>query len=125
MTIREKAVFGCLRAAHAQNFLLVIPIDGLGQHMSPIEYRTILKYRLMIPLFPIDDVCPICRKACLDNFEEHAVHYRDLPCFKYRHDFVRDVLFDIFRRAGKSGKKEEPVNFLTNPRERMLWCMSG
>ena len=31
------------------------------------------------------------------------------------HDFVRDVLFDIFRRAGVSVKKEVPVNFLTDP----------
>jgi hypothetical protein len=71
----------------------------------------------MIPLFPIDEVCPVCLKTCLDNFREHAVHCRELPCFKYRHDFVRDVLFDIFRRAGVSVKKEAPVNFLTDPQE--------
>jgi hypothetical protein len=34
MTTRQKTVFGCLQAAHAQNFLLAIQIDGLGQHMS-------------------------------------------------------------------------------------------
>lgn len=28
-------------------FFMSIPIDGLGQHMSPVEYRAILKYRLM------------------------------------------------------------------------------
>ncbi|GJR79914.1 hypothetical protein Tco_0150699 [Tanacetum coccineum] len=33
----------CLRARLAQDFLLVIPIDGLGQHMSSVEYHTILK----------------------------------------------------------------------------------
>ncbi|GKD63469.1 hypothetical protein Tco_1305577 [Tanacetum coccineum] len=43
MTMRQKAVFECLRAPHAQDFLLVIPIDGLGQHMSSVEYHTILK----------------------------------------------------------------------------------
>jgi hypothetical protein len=71
----------------------------------------------MIPLFPIDEVCPVCRKACLDQFGEHAVHCRELSGFKYRHDFVRDVLCDIFQRAGVSVKKEAPVNFLTDPRE--------
>ncbi|GJY53240.1 hypothetical protein Tco_0444904 [Tanacetum coccineum] len=74
----------CLRAPtpppRAQNFLTVIPIEGLGQHMSALEYRTILKYRLMIPL----------------------------------HDLVRDVLYDILKRAGISSKKEAPVNFLTD-----------
>ncbi|PNX97144.1 auxilin-like protein [Trifolium pratense] len=44
MTTRGKAVFGCLKGAHAQDFLLAISIDGLGQHMSLIEYRTILRH---------------------------------------------------------------------------------
>ncbi|KAF5811722.1 putative exostosin [Helianthus annuus] len=117
LTVRQKAIFECLRAPHAQDFLLAIPIDGLGQHMSPVEYRTILKYRLMIPLFPVDEVCHVCHKACLDSFGEHAVHCREIPGFKYRHDLVRDVLFDIFRCAGISAKKEAPVNFLTDPLE--------
>ncbi|MCI03397.1 auxilin-like protein [Trifolium medium] len=59
----------------------------------------------------------VCRKACLDRFGEHAVHCREIPCFKYRHDFVRDVLFDVFKRAKISVKKETPVNFLTDPLE--------
>ncbi|KAL7603985.1 hypothetical protein Lser_V15G19890 [Lactuca serriola] len=117
MTTRQKAVFQCLRAPHAQDFLLAIPIDGLGQHMSPVEYRTILKYRLMIPIFPAGEICPVCRKAGLDSFGEHAVHCKELPGFKYRHDMVRDVLFDIFKCAGVSAKKETPVNFLTDPTE--------
>ncbi|GJS24862.1 hypothetical protein Tco_0453494 [Tanacetum coccineum] len=115
MTVRQKAVFECLQAPHAQDFLLAIPIDGLGQHMSPVEYRIILKYRLMIPLFPVDEACPVCRKPCLDSFGEHAIHCRELPGFKYRHDMVRDVLVDVFRRVGISVKKEAPVNFLTDP----------
>jgi len=118
MTTRQKTIFGCLQAPHAQDFLLAIPIDGLGQHMSPVEYHTILRYRLMIPLFPIDEVCLVCRKACLDTFGEHVVHCKELPGLKYIHDFVRDVLFDIFKRAGVSVKKEAPVNFLTDPLER-------
>nr|GEX03266.1 putative reverse transcriptase domain-containing protein [Tanacetum cinerariifolium] len=69
----------------------------------------------MISLFRVDAICPVCRKACLDSFGEHAVHCKELPKFKYRYDMVRDVLFDICRRAGISAKKEAPVNFLTNP----------
>jgi hypothetical protein len=70
-----------------------------------------------ISLFSIDEVCLVCRKACLDNFGKHAVHCREFPSFKCRHDFVRDVLFDVFRRAVISAKKEAPVNFLTDPHE--------
>ncbi|GKE08224.1 hypothetical protein Tco_1411775 [Tanacetum coccineum] len=43
MTMRQNAVFECLRGPHAHDFLLAIPIDRLSQHMSPVEYRTILK----------------------------------------------------------------------------------
>ena len=60
----------------------------------------------MIPLFHIDEVCHICRKACLDTFGEHAIHCKELNGFKYIHDFVMDVLFYIFRQVGISSKKE-------------------
>ncbi|GKD46382.1 hypothetical protein Tco_1271027, partial [Tanacetum coccineum] len=60
MTVGQKVVFECLRAPHAQDFLLSIPIDGLSQHMSPVEYDIILK--------------------------EHAVRYKELTGFKYRHN---------------------------------------
>ncbi|GKD48808.1 hypothetical protein Tco_1277784 [Tanacetum coccineum] len=69
----------------------------------------------MIPLFPVDAICPVYRKTCLDSFGEHTVHCKELSGFKYRHDMVRDVLFDICMRAGISAKKETPVNFLTDP----------
>nr|GFB69696.1 putative reverse transcriptase domain-containing protein [Tanacetum cinerariifolium] len=114
MTMRHKAVFECLRAPHAQDFLLAIPIDRLGQHISLVEYHIILKYRLMIPLLSVDAICPVCRKACLDSFGEHVVHCKELPGFNYRHDMLRDVLFHICRRAGISAKKAL-VNFITNP----------
>nr|GEW91890.1 putative phospholipid/glycerol acyltransferase [Tanacetum cinerariifolium] len=82
--------------------------------MSPVKYRTILKYRLMIILFPVDATCTVCRNACLDSFGEHAAHCKELLGFKYRHDMVRDVLFDICRRVKISAKKEAHVNFLTD-----------
>ncbi|GKE12295.1 hypothetical protein Tco_1415846 [Tanacetum coccineum] len=69
----------------------------------------------MIPLFSVDAICPVCRKACLDSFGEHAVHCKELSGFKYRHDMVRDVLYDKCRCVGISIKKEAHVNFLTDP----------
>lgn len=42
MIIRQKSIFGYLQVTHAHDFLIVISIDGLGKHMSPVEYRTIL-----------------------------------------------------------------------------------
>ncbi|KAL5704885.1 hypothetical protein ACHQM5_023249 [Ranunculus cassubicifolius] len=85
--------------------------------MSHIEYCTILRYWLMILIFPADEMYPVCHKACLDEFSEHAVHCKNYPGFKYRHDHVRDTVFDMLWRAGVPAKKEAPVNFLTNPQE--------
>lgn len=86
----------------------------------------------MISLFPIDEVWPICPKACLDTFGEHVVHYKELPKFKYRRDFVRDVIFYMLRRAGVSVKNETYVNFLLTHKkedrhlvEQILWCTGG
>ncbi|GKB61712.1 hypothetical protein Tco_0917898 [Tanacetum coccineum] len=98
-----------------KGFSTCYPYRRAWSNTSPVEYRTILKYRLMIPLFPVDAICLVCHKACLDSFGEHAVHCKELPGFKYRHDMVRDVLFDICRRVGISAKKEAPVNFSTDP----------
>jgi len=72
-----------MQATYAQDFLLAILTEGLGQHISQVEYLTILRYRLMIPLFHIDEVCLVCRNACLDTFGEHAYHCKQLPDFKY------------------------------------------
>ncbi|MCI14181.1 auxilin-like protein, partial [Trifolium medium] len=80
-------------------------------YMSQVEYRVILKYRLMIPLFLIDEVCPVCRKACLDNFGDHAVHCRELPNFKYSMT-LSEISFLIVL-----GAREAPVNFLTDPQK--------
>jgi hypothetical protein len=49
-----------LQTTHAQYFLLAISIKELGQHISLVEYRIILKYFLMIILFPIVEVWFIC-----------------------------------------------------------------
>ena len=64
--------------------------------MSPVKCRIIFRYCFMIILFSIDEVCPDCRKACLDIFGEHVVHCKEFSSFKYIHDFVREVCFDIF-----------------------------
>ncbi|RHN43589.1 hypothetical protein MtrunA17_Chr8g0389551 [Medicago truncatula] len=73
----------------------------------------------MIPLFLIDEVRLVCRKM-LNIFGEHVVHCKKFLGFKYIHDFVRDVLFDIFRREEVSVKKETPMNFLTYSLYRRL-----
>nr|GEV28544.1 auxilin-like protein [Tanacetum cinerariifolium] len=83
----QKVVVECLQAPRAQNILTIIPIEGLRQYMSALEYETIYMYRLMNHLFPIDEPYLLCRKIYLDSFGEHAVNCKELPGFKYRHDW--------------------------------------
>ena len=78
--------------------------------MSLMEYRTILRYRLMILLFSIHEVCYVCRKACLDIFWENVVHSTELSDLKYKFDFDRDALFNIFRQTEVFVKRETSVN---------------
>ncbi|GJR34773.1 hypothetical protein Tco_1210457 [Tanacetum coccineum] len=53
MTVRHKAVFECLRAPHAQDFLLAIPIDdGAGQICHQVDMRPIAT--LDMPLVAVD-----------------------------------------------------------------------
>lgn len=44
--------------------------------------------------------------------------FKEFLGLKYRHDFVRDVLFDIFRCAGVFVKKEASMNFFTDSQEK-------
>ncbi|GJZ17499.1 hypothetical protein Tco_0553622 [Tanacetum coccineum] len=69
----------------------------------------------MISLVPVNAICPVCRKTCLDSFGEHEVYCKELSSFKYEHDMVRDIFFDVCRRVRVSAKKEAPANFLTDP----------
>ncbi|KAJ0799682.1 putative exostosin [Helianthus annuus] len=88
-------------------------------HSSPPVHHPLPSITVLRPSPPhtVDEPCPVCRKACLNSFGEHAIHCKELPGFKYRHDWVRDVLCDVLKRAGISAKKEAPVNFLTDPLE--------
>nr|GFB61984.1 putative phospholipid/glycerol acyltransferase [Tanacetum cinerariifolium] len=106
--ISSLAVKRAFRAVELMSLLL-----RLGHHMSALEYRTSLKYWLMIPLFSVDERCPVYRKVCLDSLGEHAVYYKELLGFKYMHDLVRDVLCDVLKQAKISSKKEVLVNFMT------------
>ncbi|GKC36133.1 retrovirus-related pol polyprotein from transposon TNT 1-94 [Tanacetum coccineum] len=90
MTIRHKTVFECLRPPQAQDFLLAIPIDGLGQHMSPMEYRIILKCRLMIPLFSVDAIYHIWRNKL---------------------DAEGTVIRNKYRLVAKGYRQEEGIDF--------------
>ncbi|PWA52677.1 hypothetical protein CTI12_AA452880 [Artemisia annua] len=71
---RQVAILSSIRAPHAQDFLFTIRIDGLGQKMNPRQFRSVLCYRLTVPMFPEDFLCPSCNVHRMDQWGDHAVH---------------------------------------------------
>jgi hypothetical protein len=106
MTTRKKKVFGvCKRHIFMIFFFLLFLLMGNANICHQLSIVLSLNIVSRFLYFMLMMFASVCRKACLYNFREHAVHCRELACFKYRHEFVRDVHFDIFRRAGISVKK--------------------
>jgi len=49
----------------------------------------------------------------MDQWEDHAVHCSSEVGVKFRHDLVRDTLFDICSKVGIMARKEAPMGFLS------------
>jgi len=119
---RLSLIFSLSRRAHATDFWFTLPISGLGQTLTPSSYRLGLRYRLGLPVFHKEVLCPRCELTLLDKFGDHALHCRSRPGFKFRHDLVRDVLVSLFHEAGIKVEKEANVSFLSvqGPTTRLL-----
>lgn len=97
-----------LKTSPCYSFWWAIPTHvsgGVPYYPKISPYDSFIFYRWCLPCF---------YKACLNTFGEHT---REISGFKYRHDLVRDVLFDIFLRTVVYVKKEAHANFLTGPHE--------
>ncbi|GKB45121.1 hypothetical protein Tco_0890063 [Tanacetum coccineum] len=62
---RQVVILSCIRSPHAQDFLFTIPVDGLGQRMNHRQFRSVLCYRLVIPMYNLvrDILVDICSKV--------------------------------------------------------------
>nr|GEY83151.1 hypothetical protein [Tanacetum cinerariifolium] len=95
---------------------VVIPLnevqldDKLHFFEEPVEIMDREVKRLKQSRIPIVKVCWNSRRR-----PEFTWECEDF--FRSKHDLVRDVLYDVLKRAGISSKKEAPVNFLTDPLE--------
>ncbi|GKB22008.1 hypothetical protein Tco_0855931 [Tanacetum coccineum] len=110
---RQVSILNCIRAPHAQDFLFTIPIDGLGQKMNHRQFRSVLCYRLAIPMFSEGSLCPSCNTHRMDQWGDHAVHCSSEVGVKFRHNLVRDILVDICSKVGIMVRKEAPMGFLS------------
>ncbi|GJW41559.1 hypothetical protein Tco_0067404 [Tanacetum coccineum] len=110
---RQVSILNCIRAPHAQDFLFTNPFNGLGQRMNHRQFRSVLCYRLAIPMFSEGSLCPSCNTHRMDQWGDHAVHCSSEVGVKFRHNLVRDILVDICSKVGIMVRKEAPMGFLS------------
>ncbi|KAJ3287740.1 hypothetical protein HDU79_005480, partial [Rhizoclosmatium sp. JEL0117] len=84
---------------HASEFLLALPMEGLHLVMSPVEYRAILRYRLLMPLYTGRRRCRHCEHV-MDLFGDHAFCCGGHSGSWSRHNFLRDTLAALVRQVG-------------------------
>ncbi|XP_026396172.1 uncharacterized protein LOC113290799 [Papaver somniferum] len=113
LSVRDSVLWQCNKLKHAQDYLLAIPIVGLNQTLGPRQFRSVLSYRLGIPLFPEGSHCSSCNKE-MDIFGDHALHCASDVRLKFRHDLVRDVFMDICIKAGVASRKEVALGFISD-----------
>ncbi|GJT56704.1 RNA-directed DNA polymerase, eukaryota [Tanacetum coccineum] len=71
---RQMALWQSQREDHTSDWLRVVPISGLGQTMNGKTYRSVLCYRLGVPLFLVSMPCSACSKVFTgDIYGDHAV----------------------------------------------------
>lgn len=105
MSERDTILWQSNRLDHAQDYLKAIPICGLNQTLGTRQFRAVVSYRLGIPMFNTIDVCACCKRK-MDVYGDHVLHCASEVGVKFRHDFVRDIVSDIFYKDGVLARKE-------------------
>ncbi|GKC45028.1 hypothetical protein Tco_1062750, partial [Tanacetum coccineum] len=107
---KRMALWQSQREDHTSDWLRVVPISGLGQTMNGKIYRSVLCYRLGVPLFSVSMPCSACSKVFTgDIYGDHAISCAGIIGIKHRHNAVRDTLVDICFRSGISASKEVDI----------------
>ncbi|GJY13751.1 hypothetical protein Tco_0383060 [Tanacetum coccineum] len=82
--------------------------------MNHRQFRSVLCYRLSVPMFSEGSLCPSCNAHRMDQWGDHAVHCSSEVGVKFRHNLVRDILVDICSKVGIMVRKEAPMGFLSD-----------
>ena len=106
VTGRNAVVYQSLLGEHSSDFLLALPIPEVQQTMDAVDYRAILHYRLLLPLFPDRSQCRACSQFIMDRYGDHALHCAANPGLKRRHDFLRDTIVALSVEAGLQCRRE-------------------
>jgi hypothetical protein len=106
ITDRDKARLRVLSAPHTGDWLNVVPLPILGLHLKPREFKFAVNYRLGMPLYQEEGVCPACGKAA-DEFGDHSVACAHTGERIARHNHLANMLFRVAQSANLAPTKEE------------------
>ncbi|GKD98432.1 reverse transcriptase domain-containing protein [Tanacetum coccineum] len=71
---RQMALWQSQKEDHTSDWLRVVPIFGLGQTMNGKTYRSVLCYRLGVPLFSVSKPCSACSRVFIEDiYGDHAI----------------------------------------------------
>ena len=97
-SVPNKARLLSVSAPHAGSWQSVVPSPSLGLHLEPNECQMVFKWWLGLDTSG-RSTCPFCPHAALDPLGHHAITCRHGADVVIRHNMMRDVLADFFRRA--------------------------
>ncbi|GJW75158.1 hypothetical protein Tco_0134528 [Tanacetum coccineum] len=83
------------------------------QRINHRQFRSVLCYRLLVPMFSKGSLCPICNVHQMDKWGDHAVYCSSEVGVKFRHNLVRDILVDVCSKVGIMVRKEASMGFLS------------
>jgi hypothetical protein len=106
ITDRDKARLRVLSAPHTGDWLNVVPLPILGLHLKPREFKFAVNYRLGMPLYQEEGVCPACGKAA-DEYGDHSVACAHTGERIARHNHLANMLFRVAQTANLAPTKEE------------------
>ena len=94
---------------HAASWVSVIPSEGLGLHLQPLEFQVAIKWWLGLDT-SCGSICPLCPGKVLDPLGHHALTCKRGGDVVTRHNKLRDTLAETCRRAQLSVKVEAGSN---------------
>ena len=102
---RSSARLRSLTLPFSGAFLNAVPSHTLGLSIIPENFRYSLLYRLGLPVYNEDLPCPACGKDS-DRYGDHTITCATENERIFRHDSIRDAIFEQARHAGLSPIKE-------------------
>ena len=108
--VRDKARLNALTLPHCGDWLNALPNPYLGLALHDQEFRLAAQYRLGLPVYDDASPCPSCTRPS-DIFGDHAISCATDGERIFRHDRLRDAIYDAASSAALAPKREAPHLF--------------